>query len=59
MIQRKRMGEDVDTARFWRCTRCKMRYVQTYPIVLAVATQGHEIERVGPEKAFDLLPGAN
>ena len=52
------MGEDGDTARFWSCTRCEMRYVQTYPIVLTVATQGHEIERVGPEKAFDLVPSA-
>ena len=52
------MGEDVDTARFWSCTRCKMRQAQTYPIALAVIIQGHEIERVGPEKAFDLLPSA-
>ena len=56
MIQRKRMGEDVDTARFWSCTRRKMRQAQTYPIALAVTIQGHEIEDVGPEKVFDLLP---
>ena len=58
MIQRKRMGKDVDSARFWKCTRCKMRKVQTYPIALAVTTQGHEIEWSGPEKAFDLVPSA-
>ena len=52
------MGKDVDTARFWSCTRRKMRQAQTYPIALAVTIQGHEIERVGPEKAFDLLPSA-
>ena len=37
------MGEDVDTARFWSCT---------------VTIQGDEIERVVPEKAFDLVPSA-
>ena len=46
------MGEDVDTARFWSCRRCKMRQAQTYPIALAVTIQGHEIERVGPEKTY-------
>ena len=44
------MGEDVDTARFWSCTRRKMRQAQTYPFGLAVTIQRHEIERVGPEK---------
>ena len=58
MIQRKRMGQDVDTARFWSCTGCKMRYVQTYPIALTVTIKGHEIERVGAEKEFELFLSA-